>query len=483
MSISILPSRGPGFLLLCLLFQAVISAQIIADGEKLTVTTENAEVVFQGPNLIGFTNRLTGDSYANGTASPPLANLERTGAAGQALHSAGWSITNPSGTAGAVATLLASDSNRTLTLAVSVDPASQEVLVRISGRSTTPGIRNASWGIAGLDLAAGRWIVPGQAGVVFDRHSRLTALQLAYPFSWECQMAVYEGGGGSMVLYANDTLSHFKQMRLARRENTLDVSLLTEALAPWPAATTVPEVEWRLKAFAGDWKVAATAYRNWLATNRAPLPDGPRAWARDIRAVVLLNTIDQALVTRLAGLLTPSKTLLYVPHWRQAEFDRNYPDYTPRPGVASLVAHAHNLGFKVMLHVNYLGVSPSNPAYQELRQFQVKDPEFLTPQGWQWERPASTPTRFAYISPASSAFRRLLINRIGAAVSAVQPDAIHLDQSLLGLNDGNGLIEGMTFQQGTTQLHRELTAAFPNLAFGGEGMTDLIYSFNAFAQS
>ena len=41
----------------------------------------------------------------------------------------------------------------------------------------------------------------------------------------------------------------------------------------------------------------------------------------------------------------------------------------------------------------------------------------------------------------------------------------------------------MNYPQGSEQLHKDLIAAFPNLAFGGEGTNDIIYRYNSFAQN
>jgi hypothetical protein len=77
----------------------------------------------------------------------------------------------------------------------------------------------------------------------------------------------------------------------------------------------------------------------------------------------------------------------------------------------------------------------------------------------------------------------LFVSRVAAAVNAVHPDAIHLDISGFTANDGNGLIEGLNLPQGESQLHQDLLAAFPNVALGGEGETDISYRYESFAQA
>lgn len=144
---------------------------------------------------------------------------------------------------------------------------------------------------------------------------------------------------------------------------------------------------------------------------------------------------DNNYLDSLARLLDPHKTILYFVNWRDA--GASYPDYTPAAALKSLVDHAHVLGFLVSLHVDTMGVDPRSADYQAVQQYQFKYPDTLALYGWLWTRPPSTPSRFAFIDPASSAWRRLLLSRIDVAIQAVHPDAIHLDSIPGILNEPN----------------------------------------------
>jgi hypothetical protein len=472
--------------LLCLaLAPGPAFGQMTADGLKLTVATANAVATFHGPDLVGFTNVLTGEPYLRLPPAAPLLRVEPAPPSGQALEPSSWLVANQPGAEATSATLTMRGNNRSATVAVRVDPASQEIVITLSAQAASPGLSSASWVIAGLDLTEGRLVVPADTGIAFDQQHPGIGASVQYPGRWNAQMAVYEAARGSMVVYSTDNEFLFKDLQIGSRVGgTLDVSLATEAIAPWARAADVPAVEWRLKAFAGGWRAAAQAYRDWLAANRPASSAEAHAWVRDIRTVVRLDPIDPSLLDRIAALFDPAETMIYLPDWRLSAYDTNYPDYTPAPGVAAFAARAHSMGFKVMLHVDLFGVSPSNPGFAAVQQWQAKDPASLQPLGWLWgSDPATTQNRFAFINPAASAFRKLLVARIGAAVAAVGPDALHLDMSGFPFNDGNGLIEAMSFPQGAVQLHKDLAAAFPNLVFGGEGMNDTIFPYNCFAQS
>jgi hypothetical protein len=461
------------------------SAQLVASGKSLTVTTTNSVATLVGADLVGFQNLLTNELYLKKPSAGELAAVNTIANTGQSLQTSNWTVGSEAGTGIPLASITVSDSIRTLTLTVKIDPSTQETVIKLASSISTAGLRDASWSIAGMDLAGGRLIIPGNSGVVFDKAHSPLGQSLEYPsHSWNAQMGVYEGAHGSFLFYSTDTQMRFKQLRSSTRgSSTVDLAIVTEAVAPFTTATSVPAVEWRLKAFSGDWRTAAQVYRDWLAVNRPPVSNSAHPWVADIHAVVEFQKLDETLLAPLAQIVVPSQTLLFVTDWRFYAFDVNYPDYTPRSGVASFITAAHALGFKVMLHFDLIGVSPGNSDYAGVQGFQARASESLQLLGWVWERPPSTPNRFAIINPASSAYRALFISRVTAAVNAVHPDALHLDFSGDMFNDGNGQIEGLSYPQGSAQLHEDVIAAFPSLALDGEGANDVINRYESFAQA
>ena len=461
--------------------------QLAANGKSLTVTTTSTIATFAGADLVGLQNRLTGETYLKNASAGELANVNTVQGTGQSLQTSSWSVAPDSGTGLPVASIVVSDSVRTLTVKVNIDATSQEVVVKAAASVTRQGVRDASWSIAGLDLAGGHLIVPSHTGEVFDAAHPPLASAINYPWAWQAQMFVYETARGSFVAYSTDSQYRSKDLRSSTRgQDTVDLAIVTEANGPFGTATSVPEIEWRLQSFAGDWKVAAQPYKTWLNVDRPPVVRSSSvAWAANIRTVVTMHTLDESQLDLLAATpLLPAKTLIYIPNWRASPYDVNYPDYTPgtSPSAASFVAKAHTLGFKVMVHFDLVGVSPLNPDYASVSAFHLRNPEDLSLMGNNWTC-ASCSTRYAFIDPASSTYRALLIQRIGTAVTAVNPDALHLDISAPMFNDGNGLIEGMNYAQGSARLHEQLIAQFPNLAIGGEGENDILYRYDQFAQA
>src|SRR4051812_1266411 len=181
------------------LLAAPASAQIVANGTTLTVTTTNAVATFKGADLVGFTNVLTGENYLKKPSNGELAFVDTIPFINTGLSLPPWTV----GAGGAQ--LVRTDGTRTtFTMTVSIDPASQEIVIRSSAAVTTPGVRAAWWSVAGLDLDGGRWILPAHTGMVFDSTHPGVGVSVDYPFPWSAQMAVYEAALGSFVLYSTD---------------------------------------------------------------------------------------------------------------------------------------------------------------------------------------------------------------------------------------------------------------------------------------
>jgi hypothetical protein len=453
-------------------------APVTLSGNELTVSTSTVRAKFTQGALTSLTNVLTNENYV-ATAGPNFVDMTMLQPTGGSLTPGNW-VVNPTGTS---ATIEFRDSVRTVRMTAAV--VDNELSLRFEGFSTTTGVISLTWGIFGLSLSPGRLLIPGQGGTYFDRSSTPSAQGLDYPVHWENQMVVYQGSQGNVLMYARDPVPTFKRLHASRQTGNLDMAFEMFAPAPWPGANSVPAVEWRIRGFSGsDWKPAADAYKNYLTAIRPfSAPSGNRSWIRNIRGVVIFQTLDQALLDQLAQELVPSQTLLLLADWRASAFDINYPDYTPSPLAKPFMDRARQLGFRIMLHINLLGVSETNPEYAGMKQFQIKTADELKEIGWLWDEfPSRDIHRIAYISPASSQYRQLLIRSMRTAIDSLQPDAMHLDAGGAITNDGNGLIENMNGMQGMMQLHREIMAAYPGLVLGGESTNEIIAPFNWLAQ-
>ena len=360
------------------------------------------------------------------------------------------------------------------------EPATGDILVQQEGMLTTNGLVGVSWGIASVPDQL-EVLVPGCSGQRFGADAPAQRRIFDYPMMWEAPFVLIQGARGGVILWADDHADRFKSLVLEHSQRCFRLQFESRNLAPFEDKQEITSSRWRIRAYAGNWQVGAAIYRQWAKARFELLPleeKGP-AWARGIQLVVTMN-LDQPLLKDLASHCNPAQTLLYLPGWRKDGYDRNYPDYTATPALGPFVAEAHRFGFRVMLHVNYFGCDPKNPSYATFKQWQFRDPFSGELQWWEW--PAQPPIKFAYINPASRAWREMFVQRMVEVASQYAVDAFHLDQTLCIYNDKNGTIDGLNAIEGSLALHRELRRALPEVALSGEGLNEITSQYEHFAQ-
>ncbi len=327
-------------------------------------------------------------------------------------------------------------------------------------------------------------IVPGRSGIRLTRSSPRGNQVFDWPMGWEAGLVIVEGAGHGFYAYADDPDGRYKRLEVEYRPDGWRLGLVTVNNAPWDKLTSVQSVRWRVGTYQGDWRVAARRYRDWQQRQWTvrPLAEQKPAWVKEVRGCVIMG-LDIPTMERLATKLDPRQTMIYLPDWRTAGYDRDYPTYDQVvPQLDPFLKRAHELGFRCMLHVNYFGCDPLNPLYAQFKDKQVRSPWGNHDlEWWLWDR-AEPIIKFAYINPADPAFRRMLVERMAKLCRDHAVDALHLDQTLCIFNDQNGLIDGQTMAQGNLALHRELREALPEVALSGEGLNEVTYRDEAFCQ-
>ena len=481
----LLVSLFAGLVCSCRLSFAAIEIQ----GQRVIADTPNGRAVIERGVITELTNRLTGETYTTGQAQTPLCGLLWHGKA-LGLDAHDRVICEQRGpNAARISTV--QDDGRQMTMTVTLDPATGDLLIRQSGSAQRKGLYGIQWGIAGLDSTRLRTIVPGDSGLCLDQRFPAASMQFNWPMSWEAQMVVAEGAKGAkggFWVWSQDADMQFKALTWAREKGQVALGFQSHNHAPFDDLKSVESVEWRLAFFAGDWRVPAKRYREWMEQSDAlaHLDLQQPAWAKDIRFVAIIGA-DAKTLDLLKAQVPPAATLLYCPGWRQDGYDQNYPDYTAAADFAAYVRYAHALGFRVMPHMNYFGCHERHPAYARFQPFHMKNPftkalEYWVPPRARAKKDEFIPQKFAYINPASKAWRDELTLRLVAAQRQYGFDAIHLDQTLCIVNDANGQIDGTYCPQGNLLLHRQLREALPGIALSGEGLDEVTCRYEAFAQ-
>ena len=466
-------------------FLKSVSAEITIDGATIHVETDAYKVQFDRGVITQLHNKLTDEIYT----LPPDPNINR-GVRGETSilirDRFVWTWHGNTVEARKInadrAEFLFRDGGSEITVVIEIDPQTNDLLISGDCSAPKPDVYGLQWGIGNLDLNTLSLILPSRGGQVIDGAAAIEGENFDYPSPhWQVQLAIIEAERGGFFVRGTDTTFQSKALIYESDDGEFGLGFRTYNQAPWDGQTEAKSITWRLKTYVGDWCVPAQIYRDWMEEAFDPwrLSDVP-AWVSDIGLVVTYTRFDVGMLERLAELVDPTKTLIYLTEWR-ANHPYNYPDYTPREDLGGFMETAHRLGFRVMLHASLHDISPTDPLYPEFEMYQYRHPYNGKLMGWRWEE-IDNPNRYAHINPASSRWRNLLIQQWKAVWEKYKVDAFLLDTSHFVINDANGLIEGLTGAQGNVLMHKELVEAMPGVVFGGEGLHEVTFFRESFAQ-
>ena len=457
--------------ILCILYsQTAQSAEVKVVDNNVFVETDAYEVEFTDGVITQLSNKLTEETYTLPLGVGGLTGFR--GRSGLLRRNVGsiWTdratLTEARKVAPLKAEILFRQGQNEFRLFIGVDARSGDLLLEQQGTSDTEGVYGIQWGCVNLDVRHLDLILPADGGQIINTMSPFTSRDFHYPGSWEVQLAILQGEQGGFFVRGVDKTFQFKVLHYEKDGESFALGFETQNQAPFDALTSAKSVVWRLNTYSGDWRVPARQYRDWMEQTFKPWRlDQRPAWVGEIGLVVTLPGSDVGILDRLADQVDPTKTLLYVPEWRRDPFDVNFPDYTAKPEFGRFVEAARQHGFRVMPHVNLLGVNAYHPLYAEVQKFQYRDPWNGNPMGWYWDRTDIPKNRIAAINPASAEFRKYYVQQLKEVWQKYGVDAFFLDVSSFVINDANGLIEGLNAGQGNVLLHNALAAAMPGVVF------------------
>ena len=478
--------------ILCLFYsQTAQSAEINIVDNSIFVETDTYEVQFVNGVITQLSNKLTDEVYTLplGIDDVPIGINGRSGLLrknGGHVWSDQATLTHARKVAPLAAEIVFRRGQNVIRLFIAVDENTNDLLIEQEGVSDTEGVYGIQWGCGNLDVKNLDLILPAEGGQIVDAMSPIISKNFSYPNwktgGWEAQLAILQGKQGGFFVRGTDETFQFKALHYEKNVESFALGFETQNQAPFDALTTAQSVTWRLNAYSGNWRVPARYYRDWMERTFKPwrLSEMP-SWVQGIGLVVIYHGGDIGILNRLAELVDPSKTLLYLTDWRKDDFDVNLPDYTPKSGFGHFIETSRRHGFRIMLHTNLVGISPHHPLYTDLQRFQFRDPEDGDLIGWKWEQPAH-PQRHAWVNLANSAFREFFVQQLKQVWEEYRVDAFHLDVSHAVVNDANGLIEGANAGQGNVLMHTELAESMPGVVFSGEHLHEVTFFRESFAQ-
>ena len=476
--------------ILCLFyFQVAQSAEIKVIDNNVFVETDTYQVQFTDGVITHLSNKLTEETY-----TLPLGVGGLTGFRGRsgllrknigAIWTDQATLTEARKVAPLKAEIVFRQGQNAFRLFIGVDARSGDLLIQQEGTSETAGVYGIQWGCVNLDVRHLDLILPADGGQIISTMAPFTSRYFGYPGSWEVQLAILQGEQGGFFVRGADTTFQFKALHYEKYIDSFALGFETQNHAPFDRLTSAKSVVWRLNTYTGDWRVPARQYQEWMERTFKPWRlDRMPAWVQEIGLVVTYidPRLDVGILDKLADQVDPTKTLLYVVNWRRDDFDVNFPDYTANPKFGRFLETAHQHGFRVMAHVNLIGVNADHPRYTEFQRFQYQDPWTGNLRGWFWDRTDMPKNRIAAINPASAEFRRYYVQQLKEVWQKYDVDAFFLDVSSFVFNSANGLIEGLNSGQGNALLHKELAAAMPGVVFGGESLHEVTFFRESFAQ-
>ena len=479
-------------LLLCLLLTLPVYANITINGDFVHVETDSYTVQFYKGSIEYIHNKLTDETYT-------LSSREgKHGWTGFQFKETDNISTRWAQLVSAVlieplkAELLFRRDGADILLTISVDPMTDDLLIDLEGGSDTPGVVGMRWGLSYLDIQNLSVVAPIDNGRIITATTPTTWLNAPYPFSshgWEAQLVIVQDERGGFYVRNTDNTLQFKHFIYNRGDNDFALMFGTYNQAPFHTHTTGNTKLWRFNTYAGDWRVPARLYRDWMeqAFDAKRLSE-KAAWLEDITLFIGSATsgipfAHAEYFNALATKIDPTKTVLMAKEWTVAqEWSRDAidtePIHEPVPRLGRLLEDAKKHGFRVILYSNLHAMSPMYPLYSEFVQYEYRD----TWTGELTSKPFGPDFRDAMINPASSAFREIFVSELKNVWNNYDFDGFFLDTSYLAINDGNGLIEGLNSAQGGALLYRELAEAMPGAIFAGERHHEGTFALESFAQ-
>jgi len=382
-------------------------------------------------------------------------------------------------------------------LAIAEDPETGDLVIEPSGYASRPGLQACRWNLAGIapDL---RLVAPFFQGVMLDLEDPLIARsRWAWPHSWEAGMAILQGDEGGFWVHCRDDRYRFKALQVGGGDSGTErrLGFETEPAGPLDRNLAAGGLAWRLNVYEGDWRVPASAYREWL--RRAYEPRSPRpGWLEDVRFAVSWCPCEAGILEALGARLDPASVLLHVPRWRTDPYDENYPTYRASAEGRQFTQAARAAGFRVMPHMNSVDMDPTHPVYAYVRDFQYREPVSKSVQGWTWIKggnlpvPESNAARLRHrdkktmvkIHPGLATWRSILTENVAEAAEDLDLDAVFLDVTLCIWNTDNGVVEYQTTPEGMRRLIAQTAGLGRGLVVGGEGRNEVIAQDLSFAQ-
>lgn len=451
-------------------------------GTALTAETTTFKAEFEGPSLKSLFDKATGTEFISRDAGH--CPVELYFADGETVGEISKSRCTVHPLSDTVARILLEGPDSDCELFLRLDVETGDLCVSPGAACSRVGLRSVRWNTPLVPEA--NIVIPYDGGREFRAGAALPVTKrMEWPSHWNAQLAIAEHGGASLMIHSEDRSFTYKALSVSGDAAGVALGFESEQIGPLDDNRTAGGVEWRLNTYAGDWHAPADRYRDWMVRSyeldnkRADRP----AWADEVTLAVCWVGNNLKLLEPLAKLNPPENTLIHQDKWREDPYDVNYPRYVASGEGRTFVAEAQAMGFRVMPHCNYFGCCKTNPLYEQVKDWQVRDIPKKEPQGWFFQIEGTDDHyQMAYIHAGLGKWRRALVDNVLGASRDLQVPAMFLDQTYHTWNTDNPPVENMTMLEGLYALQEEFAQASPSLVLAGENLTEISFQRQAFAQ-
>ena len=306
--------------------------------------------------------------------------------------------------------------------------------------------------------------------------------------------AVETGNGKSFGIWLEDPTFRPAFFAIARTEEGFAPTVEINTLIPYEDKTSVTAPPVFFNVFNGDWKAAATPFRNFYKNTFAKeiaIRDGVK-WAKDIFVLsgVEYKLPDDENLAKYVSLYGKDKILMMTWNARADGWDMNLPEWTPRAGYVEGVARAQKHNIRTMAYVNICCANYYSDAWKKYN----LDKIFLTRKNsiYQYKNEenktgakalnignddyGAAPDLMKSITKGSCLYGDLLshlwrefhVNLMKKWYAETKTDANYEDTSGTTGDHGNGIVRGLSAGQGDAEQMRLLLQGQPHVPNAGE---------------
>jgi hypothetical protein len=459
------------------------------------VSSATTTVEFEGARLVAIRDSRTGEAFLDrglGESVPGLDLYHQTGKVSPLGVHPLASEAHVHVLTDTIAEIVLNDWECDVSLRISIDEATGDILVEPSAWSMQGGVAGIGLNVPGVreDLDV---VAPFQQGARLPMdHPQIQGKHADWPIAWEAGFLVFQGKESGFTVQAWDDHFIFKQVRIGREDSTQTASFITRAYGPLEQNQCVGNVAWRISAFQGDWTVPVKRYRDWYW--EAYGLDGAAAmrpaWLDELKLAVSWCPAHPDLLDALAARIDPQRVFLHVPRWRRYPYDQDYPTYEPSDEGRLFIEKARSMGFHTAPHANACQMNPDHPLFFEARDFCTRSPTDIRWGGWSWlpvegwgsfgppqsysQMPSNKDWNvLVNVHLAWSPWRRQLTRQVAGLIRDLGLDSMFVDVSQLIHNSDNAILEGLTYAEGSLKLIRELAELQRGFCVAGEGRNEI----------